>query len=247
MANAKTNKTPPAPEEKATRGRAHVYDLVARYMYRGLMVGAFLPGQVMSLRKLAAALGTSPMPVREVLSRLVAANALEETKGGSVRVPRLTPEKIADLFDVREQLEGNATERAAKSCTKDLITELTAINKSLLQAIEKRDIMNCLSQNQKFHFTLYEASGSDVLMPLIESLWLQFGPTMYMSFLVPSMPWDASSHVKIIEALKAENPGAAKRAVLHDIRRTGQALLNVGGGQSIELPFTRGLELLFDT
>ncbi|MCA0342159.1 MAG: GntR family transcriptional regulator, partial [Proteobacteria bacterium] len=72
--------------EKPARG--HVHEHVLRYMRRGLMVGAFLPGQVMSLRKLAVGLGTSPMPVREVLSRLVAANALEETKGGSVRVPR---------------------------------------------------------------------------------------------------------------------------------------------------------------
>ena len=30
----------------------------------GLMVGAFMPGQVMSLRKLATGFGTSPMPVR---------------------------------------------------------------------------------------------------------------------------------------------------------------------------------------
>ncbi len=210
------------------------------------MVGVFLPGQVMSLRKLAASLGTSPMPVREVLSRLVAANALEETKGGSVRVPRLTPKKIADIFDLRERLEGTAIERAAKSCTRSLISELTAINKSLLQASEKRDIMNCLSHNQKFHFTLYDAAGSDVLMPLIESLWLQFGPTMYMSFLAPSMPWDASSHVKIIEALKANNHAAAKRALLQDIRQTGRALLNVADRQDVELPFTRGIELLFD-
>ena len=55
--------------------RGHVHEHVLRYMCRGLMVGAFLPGQVMSLRKLAAGLGTSPMPVREVLSRLVAAKA----------------------------------------------------------------------------------------------------------------------------------------------------------------------------
>src|ERR1700737_4033656 len=80
--------------------RGHVHEHVLRYMCRGLMVGAFLPGQVMSLRKLAAGLGTSPMPVREVLSRLVAAKALDETSGGSVRVPRLNAEKLTELFSV---------------------------------------------------------------------------------------------------------------------------------------------------
>ena len=101
----------PAGKDGSKPARGHVHEHVLHYMRRGLMVGAFLPGQVMSLRKLAAGLGTSPMPVREVLSRLVAANALEETKGGSVRVPRLSPEKLRDLFSVREVL--GAVERVA--------------------------------------------------------------------------------------------------------------------------------------
>ncbi|MFU0505547.1 GntR family transcriptional regulator [Pseudaminobacter sp. NGMCC 1.201702] len=226
--------------------RGHVHEHVLRYMRRGLMVGAFLPGQVMSLRKLAAGFGTSPMPVREVLSRLVAANALEETKGGSVRVPRLSPDKLSDLFAVREVLEGMATELAAKKAQPGLIEELTAINKELLTAIEERHILNCLSFNQQFHFTLYEAAASEVLMPLIESLWLQFGPTMYMSLLIPSMPWNASDHGEILAALKENNAAAAKKGIVHDIRTTCKALLSVAGPQGLELPFTHGPELQFD-
>lgn len=233
-------------KETAKKERGHVHEHVLRYMRRGLMVGAFLPGQVMSLRKLAAGFGTSPMPVREVLSRLVAANALEETKGGSVRVPRLGPEKLSDLFAVREMLEGMAAELAAKKATPKLISELTAINKQLLVAIDKRDILNCLSFNQKFHFTLYEAADSEVLMPLIESLWLQFGPTMYMSLLIPSMPWNASDHEDILGALKEGNASAAKKGIVHDIRTTCKALVSVAGSQGIELPFAQGPELQFD-
>ena len=234
-------------DKDATKpARGHVYEHVLRYMSRGLMVGAFLPGQVMSLRKLAAGLGTSPMPVREVLSRLVAANALEETKGGSVRVPRLGPNKLSELFAVREMLEGMATEIAARKAGAELIDELAAVNKNLLQAIEKRDILNCLSLNQKFHFTLYEGAASEVLMPLIESLWLQFGPTMYMSLLIPSMPWNASDHEHILAALKESNPAAAKRGIVHDIRTTCKALLSNSGSQRTELPFAHGPELHFD-
>src|SRR5258708_39975961 len=184
----------------------------------------------MSLRKLAAALGTSPRPVREVVSRLVAAKALEETNGGSVRVPRLNPEKLSDLFSVRELLEGEAAERAAKRATPALISELTAINKSLLQAIAKRDILNCLSCNQNFHFTLYNSSESEVLIPLIKTLLLQFGPTMYMSLLIPSMPWNASAHESILDALKTNNAPAVKQSIINNIRVTGLALLSIRSG-----------------
>jgi DNA-binding GntR family transcriptional regulator len=233
-------------EDGAKPARGHVHEHVLNYMRRGLMVGAFVPGQVMSLRKLAAGLGTSPMPVREVLSRLVAASALEETAGGSVRVPKLRPEKLSDLFAVREMIEGMATEIAAKRAGPGLVAELTGINEQLLTAIEKRDILNCLSFNQKFHFTLYGASGSEVLMPLIESLWLQFGPTMYMSLLIPSMPWNASDHKGILAALEDGNAGAAKKGIVHDIRTTGKALLSVAGPDGVDLPFARGPELQFD-
>lgn len=239
-------KTRPSTRKSAAKPeRGHVHERVLKYMCRGLMVGAFLPGQVMSLRKLAAGFGTSPMPVREVLSRLVAAHALEETKGGSVRVPRLAPDKLADLFSVRELLEGAAAEAAAKNAAASLVSELAAINKSLLQAIEKRDISNCLSLNQKFHFTLYHASGSEVLMPLIESLWLQFGPTLYISLLIPSMPWSASAHVNILDALKTRNSSGVKRGIVNDIRSTRRALLTVSGTQGVELPFVNTPEFQF--
>jgi DNA-binding GntR family transcriptional regulator len=233
-------------KEEGKPQRGHVYERVLSYMRKGLMVGAFVPGQVMSLRKLAAGLGTSPMPVREVLSQLVAANALEETKGGSVRVPRLGPEKLSEIFLVRELLEGAAAELAAKNVTPALINGLTSINKNLLQAIAKRDILNCLSFNQKFHFTLYQASESETLTLLIESLWLQFGPTMYMSLLIPSMPWSASCHEDILIGLEEGSPAAVKRGALQDIRTTRKALLSIAGSQGSELPFAQGMQLQFE-
>jgi len=217
-------------------GRSHVYEHVLRYMRHGLMMGIFHPGQIMSLRKMAGDLGTSPMPVREAFSRLVAAHALEETASGSVRVPKLKPEKLADLFAVRAELEGMATQKAAKAVTPALIAKLDSINNRLLQAIDARDILGCLRFNQKFHFTLYHMSASDVLMPLIESLWLRCGPTMYVSLLIPSMPWSAAHHTKLLNALSEGNVVAAKRAIIQDIRTTCKALLDISGPQGVELP-----------
>lgn len=214
---------PPA-EAANKRARGSVPEEVFQRLRRGLMVGAFVPGQVMSLRKLASSFGTSPMPVRDALARLVVINALEATATGSVRVPRLTPKKLKELFAVRELIEGMATEMACRNCTPALLSSLSAINKELLEAIAKRNLLGCLSSNQRFHFTLYEASGTEVVMPLIESLWLQFGPTMYLSLLSPSTPWDASAHVEILEGLRTKKPAMAMQGVLRDIRTTGSTL-----------------------
>jgi DNA-binding GntR family transcriptional regulator len=207
------------------RVRGHLQNQVFERLRRGLMVGAFMPGQVMSLRKLATSFGTSPMPIREALTRLVVVNALEETTNGSVCVPRLTPGRVVELFSVRELLEGAAGEAACRNCTPALVESLTAINTELLEAIARRNVLGCLSANQRFHFTLYGASESEVLLPLIESLWLQFGPTMYLSLLSPDMPWDATAHFQILEGLRLAKPAVARRGVLNDIRTTGRSLV----------------------
>jgi DNA-binding GntR family transcriptional regulator len=216
-------------EEPTKRGRGNVQEEVFQRLRRGLMVGAFAPGQVMSLRKLASSFGTSPMPIRGALTRLVVANALEDTSNGSVRVPQLTPKKLNEIFAVRELIEGLATEMTCRNATPALVKTLTDINTELLGAIAKRNLLGCLSSNQRFHFTLYEAAGTEVLMPLVESLWLQFGPTMYLSLLSPDMPWDASAHVEILEGLRAKKPAIARRGVLHDIQNTGRSLVSAMG------------------
>jgi DNA-binding GntR family transcriptional regulator len=228
----KPRASPSINQAKPRRGQ--VQDLVLQKIHNGLMIGAFVPGQVMSLRKIAAALGTSPMPVREAFKHLIAANALEELPNHSVRVPRLSPKRIAELFSVREVVEGMAAKAACVNVTPQLIQKLETINCELIEAIAKRDILGCLAKNQKFHFTLYQAANSATLKPLIESLWLQCGPTMYFSLLSPAMPWDASAHVEILKGLKAKKPGIVQRALAQDMRNTAKNLARSTHGPYID-------------
>lgn len=205
--------------------RGQVQDEVLARIRRGLMVGAYVPGQIMSIRKLAAQLGTSPMPVREALSQLVAANVLEALPNRSVRVPRLTPSRLKELAEVRIAIEGMATLNACAKSTAQLVRELESINARLTKAIDRRNIVGCLELNQAFHFRLYEAAESEILMPLIEALWLQCGPTLCFSLLAPDMPWDASAHTALLQALRDKEPVAAQRALTRDIRTTTKYLL----------------------
>lgn len=223
------------PNAKTTqsRKRGHMQDDIAARLRTGLMAGAFIPGQVMSLRKLAAEFGTSPMPVRDALGQLVAANALEEMPNRSVRVPRLTADRVKDLFELRELVEGLAARRGCRNATPGLIRNLNTINQALKAGIKKRDVLAALEANQKFHFTLYEAAKSAVLMPVIKSLWLQSGPTMYCSFLLPGMPWDASAHAEVLDGLRLQKPALVQRAIARDIRTTGRHLVDSG---SFQLP-----------
>jgi len=205
--------------------RASTREQTRARIRHGLMAGVFTPGQVLSLRKMAQALGTSLMPVRETLSQLVAAGVLEGQLNGSARVPKHSKEQLQDLYEVRNLLESRAARLAAERATPRLIQELGQVNKELLSAVKKRKLLECLSKNQEFHFMLYRASKSEVLMPIIENVWLQSGPTLYFTLLEPGVHWDASAHSEVLDGLSDKDPNAVARAISRDIRSTLKLLL----------------------
>ena len=71
-----------APPERITLG-TQVYDALRDL----LIAGGLAPGERLSLRTVAERLGTSMMPAREAVSRLVADEALEVLPNRAVRVP----------------------------------------------------------------------------------------------------------------------------------------------------------------
>ncbi|MCF5585266.1 GntR family transcriptional regulator, partial [Pseudomonas syringae] len=92
--------------------RDTLQDQVYRQIREALMSGRFQPGQKLTIRGLAEALGSSPMPVREALNRLSAENAFEVTETARLRVPMMTPERLREIRDARVALEGLLAEKA---------------------------------------------------------------------------------------------------------------------------------------
>lgn len=192
---------------------------------RSLMVGAFIPGQAVSLRSLASWLGTSLQPVREAVSRLMAERALEMLPNRSVVVPRMTQDKFSELCLLREQLEGLAAEEACRKAGSGLHKKLAKINEELRDSVEAADVARILERNQAFHFTLYRASGFEIVLPMIESLWLQAGPFMFFSLNSPGTVWNTSHHNEALAAIADGKPATCREAIRKDIRTTAEFLL----------------------
>jgi len=194
----------------------------------GLMEGALLPGQPISIRKFAAKFGTSPMPVRDALSQLVAANALQEQANQSVCVPVLSRNRIKELFEVRALLETRAAREACLQATPEFVAELAALNskkvdpESMRKPETKHDV---LRRNRRFHFKLYSGANSEILMPLIESLWMQCGPTLYLTLETSNSAIARAQHLRIIEGVSKGDADLVAEALEHEIRATGETLL----------------------
>lgn len=210
--------------------RTTIQEGVYQQLRNALMAGSFDPGQTLTIASLAETFGTSNMPVREALRRLAAENALEVASNGSARIPIVTVARLDDLCRARIAVEGLAAELGAPRLTAKDIAVLETIAAEQRAIGRNSDIYGLMAKNQQFHFTIYSASGSEVLLQLIETLWLRFGPYMRMlsASVEPLMRTGeidpADPHLAIIDALKSGDFNRARDGVIDDIRRTHEIL-----------------------
>jgi DNA-binding GntR family transcriptional regulator len=192
------------------------------------MAGAFMPSSKVTLRSVSAQMGTSVMPVREAINRLIAERALEVVGDRQVIVPVMTAEKFAEIVHWRVQLESAAARAACRYVTADIIADLESVNARMLDAVEHDRREALLRLNHEFHFRIYNAARSTILMPMIESLWLQAGPFTYFSTPSPTALWNAKHHKDIIRALKNGDEDLAAEAIGSDIANSAKFLMASG-------------------
>lgn len=186
--------------------------------------GVFTAGQTLTIRALAARFGTSEMPVREAMKRLLAEKALIQQADRTFQIPAVTRDRFQEVLLVRVTLEGRAAELAAECATTDLTDKMKAANDRMLDALARSDVAGILEHNQAFHFLIYQACGNETLLDLIETLWMRSGP--YLARLAEHRAginafFDAAgSHARILAAIEAGDGAAAARFLHEDIEHT---------------------------
>ncbi|GAB4069092.1 GntR family transcriptional regulator [Ancylobacter sonchi] len=195
-----------------------VQQWVFRRLRRSVMSGRFPPGQAVTIRGLAEALGVSAMPVREALRRLVAERALVLLDNRRVRVPEMTAERFDELFAARTLLESEAAARALPGADAAFCERLAALDSVSDAAWRLGDIEAMIESNLAFHTALYSTRPDSVLMPLIESVWLQIGPFMRLALTDLEEHYRVDRHREALAALAAGDEEALRRAIEADIR-----------------------------
>ncbi len=192
-----------------------LYDHIYEDLCRAIMAGAVLPGQQLSARSIAEALGTSVTPAKEALRRLTSDGVLFAVAKSAFRVTPMTVARYTELLDIRKRLEGFAAEEACRNADDALIRRLEELNAAFAKAPVDPPA-GILSINLDFHFALYGAAAKPDLLRIIRGLWLRIGP--YLSLFEWSETDDSvGTHAAIIEALRRRDPAAVSRAVCRDL------------------------------
>ncbi len=194
-----------------------LHDRVYDALKAAVMAGHFIPGQRVVVREVAEQFETSPMPVREAIRRLIALRALVSAPNRTVHLPEFSPDTVRDLCRVRVGVEGMATEWAAANATPKLIEQLQKFQRREVDTHAKGDFAGMLEANRRFHFSIYEAAGSKVLLPCLEMFWLQIGPYFGILEGHPSQNRYHGDHARIIDYMKRGDGSRARACIAQHI------------------------------
>lgn len=198
--------------------RTTLQEQIYRQLRQRIMSGFFLPGQSLSLRSVAEAVGASVMPVRDALRRLETENALVAGHNRALEIPRLDRSSLREIGQMRIALEGLAVERAAASIGPDDIETLHRFRRKMDAGIADGNTEAYLTANWAFHSHIYRAAPAEMLLPFIESLWLRMGPWFRVVALDRThLDRSMTFHRTIVDALARGDVSAARQAVVGDI------------------------------
>lgn len=197
---------------------ANIHMQVYDRLRRALMSGMFEPDQPISIRYLVDQLAISATPAREALKRLEAERALVKGANRTLTVPRLTRADLRDLCNIRLVLEGLAVEQAVGRIADRALAALEDLCVEMDRAIMRDDADAYLVANWAFHRMIYKIGSSELLLNMIEGLWMRIGP--FIRLALPREQHLANSmkcHRQAIEALGARDRIGARAAIAADI------------------------------
>ena len=125
---------------------------------------------------------------------------------------------------VRVEIEGFAAEWAAENMTVEELDSSAALVAGMADAIGQSDVTAFLRMNRDFHFGIYAATRSSVLLSTIESLWFQVSPYFSMLYPFGDYPRSNLEHAAILAALQRRDGRAARAALAEDLWGAATAL-----------------------
>lgn len=217
-----------------TLPRETLADRVTAELRDLLIAGRLAPGEKLSIRRVAEALGVSMMPVREAMSRLAADGALEVLPGRAVRVPELTVGAFRELTGIRLVVEGYAVEQAAMRASSAALADIAACEALFrdIASADAPDLAAAVTANRDLHFAVYRAAGLPILFEMIERLWIKVGPILNLDMRDEPQRLKGGTamqaHAELLAALQRHDASAARQALAADIHAAARHIEATG-------------------
>ena len=205
--------TSPTPESQLSHriSTSLLADQVHAALRDWIASGAWPPGKRLRIREVAAAVGTSEMPVREAFRRLEQAGLItvEPYKGATVR--SLSIDSLEQIYGVRIMLEAEAARLGVEGAGDDVIATMTTHWERLQSASERGDIGEAVAEDERVLDAVYSTGSNEVLVRLIHELWDSCRPYKSLwTINALAQGVDAWNHIpRLIEAVERHDAQVA--------------------------------------
>lgn len=195
------------------------HERLYRTLRQRILTGTLPPGQPLTLRGIAAEAGLSVTPAREAVRRLVAEGALTLSASGRVTTPLLSNDRLEELASLRALIEPELATRALPRAHPALIERMDTINATITRTVAAHDPVGYIRANLDFHRSLYLRAQAPAILAVLETVWLQLGPTMAALYARTPRHEPPRHHRTILSALRAGDEASLRLAIRADVTR----------------------------
>ncbi|MGH2377042.1 MAG: FadR/GntR family transcriptional regulator [Candidatus Limnocylindria bacterium] len=221
--------------------RDRLYQGIVSQIEALLERGELRPGdQLPAERILAEQFEVSRPSVREALRSLELLGIVETRPGGGTFVRQAQPGDLArplsslmsrghavrDVIDVRGLIEPAVAERAARNITAAELEELRGIIQTQKRKVEAGE--SYVDEDTRFHEVIGHAARNELLVTMLGVIWGVLRASRE-EWLQTEDRASASlrAHRRILAALEAHDPAAARAAAAEHIRAVGEGILRL--------------------
>jgi DNA-binding GntR family transcriptional regulator len=203
---------------------------LAEHAYQALRTaiqeGQLEPGQRVLELELCAWLKVSRTPIREAMRRLQSDGMLAHAPGGGLSVVQHDLRAVAELYDLRERLEGTAAALCARFAD---ATEIHMMQAMLEQHRQLPDDPKVHArENTIFHQHLYRAAHNRFLLKSLQDLHDSVVLLGRTTFAAPGRIAEAQAeHQAIVAAIAGHDEAEAEELARRHVRRGYELRLGV--------------------
>lgn len=188
-------------------------DIVCAMLRQLIISGEIASDAALRQRDLAARFGVSQTPVREALRRLESEGLVVTDPHRGATVARSRNGIVHDNSLIRAALEPLGAQLAASAITAEQLAHLHDLHEQMKANLDDHELYGAL--NREFHFAIYEAAASPILLSMMRLLWqaMPEGPKVKRRH-----EESAAEHALLLEALeRGDGARAAELTRIHII------------------------------
>ena len=191
-----------------------------------LIEGRIPPGAKLNERELAEELKLSRTPLREAIRMLAAEGLVELLPNRGAVAVQLSPQDVADTFDVIGGLEGQSGALAAERITESELTEIRALHYEMRAAHTRRDLPAYYRLNAEIHRRINAAARNPVLTRTWQTINARLQALRFRSnFDETKWARAVDEHERMVDLLAARDAAALRLLLEQHLRHKRDAVL----------------------